>query len=329
MVAWALSFVFSMGHETVLNLRILLPFLDGAAPRIAVAAPGGAVPVPLRDGLALDAVTFGYPEGGGRAVLDGLTGLLPAGKVTAVVGANGAGKSTLVKLLTRMYDPGGGTITVDGQALAALDLEAWRASLSAVHQDFGRFALTLRENIGVASPGGEVGQAASWAGLEELAARLPEGLDTALTRRFPGGVELSGGEWQKVALARGAVRDRAALVILDEPTSGLDPEAESRLFERFRDLVAGRTALLISHRFSTVRMADHIVVVEGDRVVEAGSHDGLGGPQRPLRRAVRDAGRPVPVTGPERATQPVPGLGTGCSPDRRRVGCSGDDSRRR
>ena len=152
----------------------------------------------------------------------------------------------------------------------------WRpcARIAVVYQDFAHFALTLRENIaaGAEEPGnanGRVEQAAHWA--DAVAAKLPRGYDTELTRLFEGGVELSGGEWQKVALARAFVRD-AALVILDEPTAALDADAEYKLFEQFRELVAGKTALLISHRFSTVRMADYIVVLEGGHIVEAGSH---------------------------------------------------------
>ncbi|MGH9224835.1 MAG: ATP-binding cassette domain-containing protein, partial [Acidimicrobiales bacterium] len=204
MVAWGLSFLFTMGQETVLNLRIVFPFLDSAGPAIAVARPEKAVaaPVTIRAGVAFDRVSFRYPESD-RPVLDGLNGVLPGGRVTAVVGANGAGKSTLVKLLTRMYDPDGGAIVVDGRALAEIDLASWRASLSAVYQDFARFALTVRENISLAGPDGavDIERAAAWAGVMEVADRLPKGLGTQLTRRFADGSELSGGEWQKVALA--------------------------------------------------------------------------------------------------------------------------------
>lgn len=200
-----------------------------------------------------------------------------------MVGANGAGKTTLVKLLTRMYDPTAGVVVVDGHALADYDLSSWRAGTAAVHQDFARLSLTLQENIAVGGHNADdhaepehdrVTSAARWAGVDHVAARLEHGFATPLTRRFPNGAELSGGEWQKVALARGAVRE-AALIVLDEPTAGLDPEAEYQLFLRFRQLVAGRTAVLISHRFSTVRMADHIVVLEHGRLLESGSHDEL------------------------------------------------------
>ena len=175
--------------------------------------------------------------------------------------------------------PDTGAILLDGTPLDEYDLASWRRRIAVVYQDFAQFSLTLRENIAVGafateSAEGNVERAARWAGADEIAAKLPHGYVTELTRRFEGGVELSGGEWQKVALARGFVRE-AAVVILDEPTAALDAAAEYRLFEQFRELVQGKTALIISHRFSTVRMADHIVVLDEGRVVEAGSHDAL------------------------------------------------------
>ncbi len=210
------------------------------------------------------------------AVLQGVNARLPAGKVTALVGVNGAGKSTLVKLLTRMYDPTSGLILLDGISLANYDLASLRSRLAVVYQDFARFALTLRENIAVGDLQTEpdmqrVEQAARWSGADEIAANLPEGHATELTRRFEGGVELSGGEWQKVGLARSFLRD-AALVILDEPASALDADAEYQLFQHFRELITGKTGLLISHRLSTVRMADQVLVLDGGRIVEEGSH---------------------------------------------------------
>lgn len=281
--SWGLSFLFSYGHFTILNLRVALPFLEGGEPAIALAPAGQGLAAPemLVRGVDLEKVSFAYPHGAER-VLDELSSHLPAGKVTAVVGSNGAGKTTLVKLLTRMYDPTGGVVLVDGTSLAAYDLASWRAVISAVHQDFARLSLTLQENIALGGHSWDGGiadiervlAAATWAGVDDVTARLEHGLDTPLTRRFSNGAELSGGEWQKVALARGAMR-RAALVVLDEPTAGLDPEAEYRLFQRFRELVAGRTALLISHRFSTVRMADHIIVLQDGRLLESGTHEAL------------------------------------------------------
>jgi ATP-binding cassette subfamily B protein len=222
-------------------------------------------------------VSFRYPESA-CDVLKDVSFALPAGKVTALVGANGAGKSTLVKLLARMYDPAGGLILLDGVPYPEYSLEGLRRMVAAVYQDFARFALTLRENIAVGGANRtsrvSVEVAGEWAGENEIVDRLPQGYDTELTKKFEGGVELSGGEWQKVALARGYIRD-AALVILDEPTAALDADAEYRLFERFRELMRGRTALIISHRFSTVRIADQIVVLEDGRVLETGSHEEL------------------------------------------------------
>ena len=267
-------------HGVWLHMRTIFGFLDSAGPAITLAPPGQGhtAPASLHTGIALRQVGFRYPEST-QTVLDDVSAMLPAGKVTALVGANGAGKSTLVKLLTRMYDPVTGAILLDGVPLPEYDLAALRQRVAVVHQDFAQFSLTFRENIAVgayAAGGGDgrVEQAAQWAGADEIAAKLPNGYDTQLTRQFEGGVELSGGEWQKVALARGFVRD-AALVILDEPTAALDAEAEYRLFEQFRELVVGKTALLISHRFSTVRMADHIIVLEEGKAIEAGSHDEL------------------------------------------------------
>ena len=271
-----------IGHlyQALLPLQRLFEFLDHARPTIKLAPPGQghAVPAAVQAGIELRQVGFRYPESR-QAVLTDVSAVLPAGQVTALVGANGAGKSTLVKLLTRMYDPTTGTILLDGIPLDEYDLESWRRRIAVVYQDFAQFALTLRENIAVGafaaeSTEGNVERAARWAGADETAAKLPQGYDTQLTRRFEGGVELSGGEWQKVALARGVVRD-AAMVILDEPTAALDAEAEHRLFEQFRELVRGKTALIISHRFSTVRMADHIVVLDAGRIIEAGSHAAL------------------------------------------------------
>ena len=212
-------------------------------------------------------------------MLQGVNARLPAGKVTALVGVNGAGKSTLVKLLTRMYDPTSGQILLDGILLAHYDLASLRKRMAVVYQDFARFALPLRENIAVGDLKTEpdmqrIEQAARRSGADEVAAKLPEGYSTELTRRFEGGVELSGGEWQKVALARSFLRD-ATLVILDEPASALDANAEYQLFQHFRELSAGKTALLVSHRLSTVRMADQILVLDNGRIVEAGSHADL------------------------------------------------------
>lgn len=263
-------------YETLLHLRPLFTFLDDAGPGIRLETIGKGRPAPtqIRFGIEFRQVHFRYPEST-QEVLK-IDTLLPAGKVTALVGANGSGKSTTVKLLTRMYDPNDGEILLDGIPLAAYDLSSLRQRIAVLYQDFACFSLTLRENIIVGAGGEEQGderleKAARWAGIDEVAARLPQRYETPLTRRFEGGVELSGGEWQKTALARGFMRD-ASLVILDEPTAALDAEAEYRLFQHFRELVADKTALLISHRLSTVRMADLILVLEDGSIVETGSH---------------------------------------------------------
>lgn len=271
---------FSESHETLLHLRGLFAFLDTAGPTIAVPTEGHSrlVPAVLHSGVELCHVTFGYPEGM-EPLLTDVCAVLRVGKVTALIGANGAGKSTLAKLLTRMYDPTGGDILLNGLPIATYDLESLRSCIAAVYQDFAHFALTLRENIAVGATVPEdvahrVEEAARRAGADGVAARLSRGYDTELTHRFEGGVDLSGGEWQKIALARSFMRD-AALVILDEPTAALDADAEYQLFEQFREIAVGKIALLITHRFSTTRMADQIIVLEGGRIVEAGTHNEL------------------------------------------------------
>lgn len=273
---WSLSFL----HEIVLNLRGLFTLVDQAKPAIALAPPTQhqKAPARVRSGIELQRVSFRYPEST-QVVLEEVSTLLPPGKVTALVGTNGAGKSTLVKLLTRMYDPDGGEILLDGVPLSAYNLESLRSRIAVMYQDFAHFALTMRENITVGAIALSQDEerlevALGLSGADRVAARLAQGYNTQLTRQFEGGVEISGGEWQKVALARSFFRD-AALIILDEPTAALDADAEYQLFERFREMIVGKTALLISHRFSTVRMADQILVLEEGRIQEAGSHPEL------------------------------------------------------
>ena len=261
-------------------LRTLDAFRRTAGPGIVIASPDAALPTPdrLRNGIAFDRATFAYPESESSVVED-LVATLPAGMVTALVGANGAGKSTIVKLLTRMYDPSGGELRIDGEPAAAYDLDGLRRRTAVVYQDFAHFALSLRENItvgawpdGVSEP--ELDRAAEWSGANDVAAAQPDGYNTQLTRSFAGGVELSGGQWQRVALARSALRD-AAIVILDEPNAALDAEAEARQIDQLGQMAAGRTVLVISHRLSTVRRADHILVLDGGRITERGTHDDL------------------------------------------------------
>ena len=242
------------------------------------------VPEHLAHGITLEAVTFRYP-GSDEDVLRDVSLHLAAGKVVALVGENGAGKTTLVKLLARCYEPTAGRILVDGVELRRLDLDAWRGRISTAFQDFARFELLVREAVGV----GElarierpeaVGAALARAGAAELASSLPYGLETQLGRAWPGGVELSGGQWQRLALGRAFMRRDPLLVVFDEPTAAIDAPTEHALFERFAAAARsgasrGTVTLLISHRFSTVRMADLIVVIAGGRIVEQGSHDEL------------------------------------------------------
>ncbi|HET9765205.1 MAG TPA: ATP-binding cassette domain-containing protein [Thermoanaerobaculia bacterium] len=263
--------------------------LDGAAAPVAAVlrleaamAPAGALPsgsgsaagVPARE-LRFRDVSFAYPgsSGDGAPVLAGFDLTIPAGSSLAIVGSNGAGKTTLAKLLCRLYDPQAGGIEVDGVDLRELDLASWRARLAAVFQDFVRFELPLRDNVAPAgAPDDDVQAALSSAGAANLAA-----LDTVLARGYAGGTDLSGGQWQRVALARAlcAVRLGAGVVILDEPTAQLDVRGEAEIFDRILAATRHCTTILISHRFSTVRHADRICVLERGRVVELGSHDEL------------------------------------------------------
>jgi ABC-type multidrug transport system fused ATPase/permease subunit len=217
-------------------------------------------------------VTFAYPSGGGP-VLEGFDLTIPAGSSLAIVGQNGAGKTTLAKLLCRLYDPQAGAIEVDGVDLHELDLDAWRSRVTAVFQDFIRFELPLRENVAPAgAPDADIRAALADAGAANLA-----DLDTILARGYEGGTELSGGQWQRVALARAlcAVRTGAGIVLLDEPTAQLDVRGEAEIFDRILAATRHATTILISHRFSTVRHADRICVLEHGRVVELGTHDEL------------------------------------------------------
>jgi ATP-binding cassette, subfamily B, bacterial len=253
------------------------------------AAAGADHPAPEQlEGIRLDSVSFRY-AGSERLVLDGVSLDLPAGQVIAVVGENGAGKSTLVKLLCGFYAPAAGTITVNGRDLSTIDPVAWRARLAGAFQDFYRFEYPLRQSVGVGDlPRIEdlaaVRAAIERAGAQDVVARLDHGLDSQLGPAWEQGADLSHGQWQKIALARGFMRDDPLLLVLDEPTSALDAEIEHALFERFAAAAragetapAGRITLLVSHRFSTVRMADLIVVLDGSRVADYGSHDELIG----------------------------------------------------
>jgi ATP-binding cassette subfamily B protein len=272
----------SLGFE-VGFLPNVLPFVPAlmrvmeAGSDLAVAEDPVPVPRPLVGGIVFEDVSFTYP-GRDAPALDGVTLRIGAGECVALVGHNGAGKTTLIKLLLRLYDPTEGRISLDGTDLRLFDPTELRSRTSVIFQDFVRYELTAGENIGLGdleALGDEnrLLEAAARAGAASLVAALPEGLDTALGRQF-GGRELSEGEWQKLALARSLLRD-ADLLVLDEPTAALDVETEYDLYCRFREITAGRTTVLISHRLSTVRMADRIVFLSGGRVQEEGTHDEL------------------------------------------------------
>jgi ATP-binding cassette subfamily B protein len=224
-------------------------------------------------------VWFTYPNSSAPA-LRGLDLRIVPGETIAIVGENGAGKTTLVNLLTRLYDPSDGEIRVDGTPLPALEVRQWRQQLANVSQDFLRLDAPLRTNLTLATLEREPGDESLWAacaqlGLAEAVKALPEGLDQMLGLPFEGGLELSGGEWQKVAIARALLREQASIVILDEPTSALDAPTEQAIFRQFTHLAKHRTAILISHRFSTVHIADRIVVLEAGRILEDGTHGAL------------------------------------------------------
>jgi ATP-binding cassette subfamily B protein len=232
-------------------------------------------PQPMREGLRFEGVGFRYP-GAERWAVRNLTFTLRAGEVLALVGENGAGKTTLVKLLARLYDPDEGRILLDGRDLREYDLASLRANIGVIFQDFVRYHMTAAENIAVgrieaAGDRPRIERAAHRSLADEMIRRLPGGYDQSLGKRFRKGIDLSGGEWQKIAIARAYMRD-AQLLILDEPTAALDARAEFEVFQRFRELSAGRTAVLISHRFSSVRMADRILVLADGELEAAGTH---------------------------------------------------------
>jgi ATP-binding cassette subfamily B protein len=260
-----------------------LAWLEDYAASFATAADQTA-PDRLTEGITFDRVSFAYP-GSDRLALDDITLTLPRGTVVAIVGENGAGKSTLVKLLAKMYEPTQGRILVDGTELARVPASDWRARMAGAFQDFFRFEFRARHTVGVGDlpqldDQAAVSHAITRAGADDVVERLPQRLETQLGPTWPGGVEVSFGQWQKLALARGFMRARPLVLVLDEPTAALDAETEHALFERYaanvrQDAGNGRVTIIVSHRFSTVQMADLIVVMDGARVVEVGSHEAL------------------------------------------------------
>jgi len=239
---------------------------------------GLPAPKQIQSGFEFRNVSFTYP-GTNRTVLKNFNLKLSTGERIALIGENGQGKTTVVKLITRLYDPTEGQILLDGIDLREYSLEDLHRHIGVIFQDFMRFEMTARENIAVGRidqphQQSDIEMAAHKSLADTVVAKLAGGYDQILGRRFEGGVELSGGEWQKMALARAYLRD-AQLLILDEPTAALDAKSELEVFERFAELTEGKMALLISHRFSTVRMADRIVVLSGGRLIEEGNHQQL------------------------------------------------------
>ena len=274
---------FSIIADQALFMSDLLEFFS-VQPKIFSKPNALPAPRPIRQGFEFKNVSFHYP-GNPRLVLNNVSFKLEPSSRIALVGENGQGKTTIVKLLTRLYDPTAGQILLDGVDLREYDLEDLWKEIGVIFQDFTRYEMTASENIAVGQIEERNNQfrirsAANKSLAEKVIRKLPKGYDQTLGCRFEGGVDLSGGEWQKMALARAYLRD-AQVLILDEPTAALDARSEHEVFERFAELTKGKMSLLISHRFSTVRMADRILVLEGGRIAEQGKHDDL----------VRDSGR--------------------------------------
>jgi ATP-binding cassette subfamily B protein len=268
---------FSTVASQALYLNDLFSFFE-VQPEIHSPKSPIAFPRPIRDGFEFENVGFRYP-GADRWAVRNLSFSLKAGEVIALVGENGAGKTTLVKLLARLYDPDEGRILLDGNDLKDYDLDALRGNMGVIFQDFVRYNLSASDNIAVGRIAARadherIKKAAARSLADDVIAKLPGGYDQMIAKRFKNGVELSGGEWQKVAIARAYMRE-AEVLILDEPTAALDARSEFEVFQRFKELRAGKTAVLISHRFSSVRMADRILVLANGRVEAAGTHDEL------------------------------------------------------
>ncbi len=270
------------GMQTAKALREFEELVDGYGGNDVRDLAASGDPTGLPDAsIRFANVSFSY-DGSNRPVLDGLELTLRAGQCTAIVGLNGAGKTTLVKLLARLYEPTGGALLVDGQDVRDFPVDAWRRQIAIIFQDFNRYELSVTDNITLGAvqrpvDPAAVRAAAAKSGMIEAIEELPRGFDTMLARQYDDGADLSGGQWQRIAIARAlyAVDSGARVLVLDEPTAALDVRAESAFFDEFATLTRGLTTVLISHRFSSVRQADRIVVLEHGRVIEDGSHDFL------------------------------------------------------
>jgi ATP-binding cassette, subfamily B, bacterial len=264
-------------YERGLFVNNFFEFLE-FEPLVEPGIEGKKLPRPISNGIEFRDVHFTYP-GTETPVLEGVSFKIEPGQTVAVVGANGAGKTTLVKLISRFYERNAGDILIDGTDIREYDVHDLRTQIGVIFQDYGRYQETASTNVGYGSlpdmaDKERIERAADLSGAHEVIANLPDGYDTQLGRWFRGGVNLSIGQWQKIALARGFMRD-AQLLILDEPTSSLDVQSEHEVFERFRELTKDKMAILISHRFTTVRMADRILVIDGGQIIEDGSHEEL------------------------------------------------------
>ncbi|BAZ88389.1 ABC transporter ATP-binding protein [Dolichospermum compactum] len=262
--------------ENIIYMQQFFNFLDSPTP-MTLNIPGEKIPTPIRAGITFEQVDFHYPDG--RLALKDISFTLYPGQTVAIVGENGAGKTTLVKLLTRLYDPTTGRIIVDGIDLRDLNLDQWRQQIAGVFQDFGHYSLTLGENIALGNLAALENReilryAVEKADIVNLVDDFPSGEDTQLGKQF-GGTELSGGQWQKLALARAFVRQEAQLLLLDEPTAALDPRSECDFYLRFVELAEGKTTILITHRLASVRMADRILVLKDGHLIEDGTHQEL------------------------------------------------------
>ena len=264
-------------QKSMLFMSLFFKFMDSES-TMESPIPGQPIPKPIKSGIVFDDVEFGYSDG--RVALSNISFRLNAGETVAIVGENGAGKSTLVKLLARLYDPTKGNIFVDDENLKDLNIEQWREQIGVVFQDFCRYDLSIGENIAL-------GDTSAMDDLEKLKCasekseilakveKLPEGYETLLGKKF-NGTELSGGEWQKIAIARAFVREKEAqIMILDEPTAALDPRSEYEIYSSFAELVKGKTAILVTHRLASVRLADRILVLKAGKLVEMGTHEEL------------------------------------------------------